>query len=260
MSFKRSVLASALLASGLAFQASATSIDTALDKGVTRAEKAQQAQQKIDSVDGDIRSAEREYRGVVKEVEGLEVYIQQLEKQIAAQNAEMTTIEESIRQVTLIERQITPLMLRMIDAIDQFVAVDVPFQKDARSKRVQVLKDMMGRSDVTVAEKYRKVMEAYQTEIDYGRTIESYRGTLAVNGVEREVDFLRVGRISLMYLSLDGAEMGVWNNQNQAWQPLESEYKSKLTMGIRIAREQAAPDLIKVPVSAPSVMATAGVQ
>jgi len=31
-------------------------------------------------------------------------------------------------------------------------------------------------------------------------------------------------------------------------------------MGIRIAREQAAPDLIKVPVSAPSVMATAGVQ
>ena len=256
--FKPSVLASAVLAAGMAFQATAADIDAALDKGVARAEKAQQAQQKIDSIDGDIRSAEREYRGVVKEVEGLEVYIQQLDKQIAAQNKEMLTIEESIRQVTLIERQITPLMLRMIDAIDQFVSADVPFLKEERTKRVNVLKNMMGRSDVTVAEKYRKVMEAYQTEIDYGRTIESYRGTLAVNGVEREVDFLRVGRISLMYLSLDGSEMGAWNNQAQSWQDLDSEYKSKLNMGIRIAREQAAPDLMKVPVAAPSVAVAGG--
>jgi len=258
--FKPSVLASAVLAAGMAFQATAANIDAALDKGVARAEKAQQAQQKIDSIDGDIRSAEREYRGVVKEVEGLEVYIQQLDKQIAAQNKEMLTIEESIRQVTLIERQITPLMLRMIDSIDQFVSADVPFLKEERTKRVNVLKNMMGRSDVTVAEKYRKVMEAYQTEIDYGRTIESYRGTLAVSGVEREVDFLRVGRISLMYLTLDGSEMGVWNNESQAWQELDSEYKSKLNMGIRIAREQAAPDLMKVPVAAPSVAVMGGVK
>ena len=84
-------------------------------------------------------------------------------------------------------------MLRMIDAIDQFVAVDVPFLKDDRTKRMNALKDLMGRSDVTVAEKYRKVMEAYQTEINYGRTIESYRGTLSLNGLDREVDFLRIG-------------------------------------------------------------------
>lgn len=253
MSFKHSVLASAVLAAGMAFQATAANIDAALDKGVARAEKAQQAQIKIDSIDGDIRSSEREYRGVIKEVEGLQVYINQLDKQISAQHKEMLTIEESIRQVTLIERQITPLMLRMIDAMDQFVMADVPFLKEERSKRVQVLKNMMGRSDVTVAEKYRKVMASYQTEIDYGRTIESYRGTLAVNGEEREVDFLRIGRVSLMYISLDGTESGVWNNQSQAWQALDSEYKSKLNMGIRIAREQAAPDLIKVPVAAPSV-------
>ncbi|KZZ50667.1 hypothetical protein A3759_25035, partial [Thalassolituus sp. HI0120] len=178
-------------------------------------------------------------------------YVEQLNKQLAAQEKELVSIEASIKNVTLVERQITPLMLRMIDAVDQFVRADVPFLKEERAERVEKLKRMMGRSDVTVAEKYRKVMEAYQAEIDYGRTIESYRGTLDVNGQQREVDFLRVGRISLMYQSLDGQDLGVWNTVNNAWETLDPAYKSKLMAGIRIAREQAAPDLIKVPVAAP---------
>jgi hypothetical protein len=247
------VIGATVLNGVLAFGATAANVDSALDKGVKRVNKAQESQQTIDNIDSSIRSSEREYRALVKEVEGLNVYVEQLNKQLSAQQAELVSIEESIKKVTLVERQITPLMLRMIDAVDQFVRADVPFLKDERADRVAKLKRMMGRSDVTVAEKYRKVMEAYQAEIDYGRTIESYRGTLDVNGQQREVDFLRVGRIALMYQSLDGQQLGVWNTADKAWQPLDPAYKSKLMAGIRIAREQAAPDLIKVPVAAPAV-------
>lgn len=247
----RNLLAAALLSAGVAAAASAATIDSALEQGVNRADKAQQSQQKIDAVDNSIRASEREYRGLIKEIDGLNVYIAQLDKQLNAQTDELASIEASIKNVTLVERQITPLMLRMIDSIDQFVAADVPFLKDERTHRVNVLKDMMGRSDVTIAEKYRKVMDAYQAEVDYGRTIESYRGTLDTNGQKREVDFLRVGRIALMYETLDGQELGAWNTATASWQPLDAAYKSKLMAGIRIAREQAAPDLIKVPVAAP---------
>ena len=249
----RNILAIAVLTAGVTFGATAANVDSALDKGVKRVNNAQQSQQKIDNIDNSIRSSEREYRGLVKEVEGLNVYVEQLNKQLAAQEKELVDIEDSIRQVTLIERQITPLMLRMIDGIDQFVSVDVPFQKEERMQRVEGLKDLMGRSDVTVAEKYRKVMDAYQKEMDYGRTIKTYRGPLNIAGAEREVDFLRVGRIALMFLSLDGESLGVWDNEAKTWQPLDAEYKSKLTMALRIAREQAAPDLIKVPLSAPTI-------
>lgn len=245
-----SLLASAFLAVGV-MHTQAADLDQAINKGVDRVGNAQNSQVKIDKVDDSIRSTEREYRGVVKEVEGLKVYIQQLDKQLAAQDQELIKIEDSIRQVTLIERQITPLMLRMIDAIDQFVQADIPFLFEQRADRVASLKDLMGRSDVTVAEKYRKVMEAYQTEIDYGRTIESYRGDVVIDGTEREVDFLRTGRISLVYQTLDGQKFGTWNTQTNQFEELDSAYKSKVMMGIRIAREQAAPSLIKVPVAAP---------
>ena len=243
----RNLLAAAILGACAISGANAADVNTAIDKGVSRVNNAQASQQKIDSIDNSIRATEREYRGVVKEVDGLNVYIEQLDKQLAAQDEELSSIADSIEKVTLVERQITPLMLKMIDSIDQFVKADVPFLKDERSERVDALKDLMGRSDVTVAEKYRKVMEAYQAEIDYGRTIESYRG----NRDGREVDFLRVGRISLMYQTLDGNELGVWNQTSGQWQAMDPTMKSKLNAGLRIAREQAAPDLIKAPVAAP---------
>ncbi|MFT4908783.1 MAG: hypothetical protein ACI978_002881 [Oleispira sp.] len=256
----------ALLAAPMAFSVDSVknletgkALNAVLAKGEQRADKAIKSQLTIDAIDADIRSSEREYRAVSKEIEGLEVYITQLNKQLADQNSEKNDIENSIRKVTLIERQITPLMLRMIDALDRFVEADVPFQKAERQDRVANLKDLMGRSDVTVAEKYRNVMDAYQKEMDYGRTIKTYRSTINLSGssadksAEREVDFLRVGRISLMFLSLDGESLGIWDQQAKEWKPLEAEYKGKLNTALRIAREQAAPSLIKIPVAAPSM-------
>ena len=245
-------LLSAIAFAGIGFTsaAMAATLDDAVEQGIERVEKAQASQQTIDSIDKDIRSVERDYRALMKEIEGLNVYNAQLDRQLDAQSRELTAIDNSMQQASLVERQIMPLMLRMIDSLGQFVAADVPFMQDERLKRVKRLSDLMGRSDVTVAEKYRKVMEAYQAEIDYGRTIESYRGELA-GATAKEVDFLRVGRIALMYQSLDGQELGVWNTSANSWQPLDPAYKSKVIAGIRIAREQAAPDLIKVPVAAP---------
>jgi hypothetical protein len=238
---------------------SGEALNSVLVKGEQRADKAIKSQLTIDAIDADIRRSEREYRGVSKEIEGLEVYVKQLNKQLEDQNSEKNDIEKSIRKVTLIERQITPLMLRMIDALDRFVEADVPFQKEERRDRVANLKDLMVRSDVTVAEKYRNVMDAYQKEMDYGRTIKTYRSTINVAGSsadtsgEREVDFLRVGRISLMFLSLDGESLGIWDQKATEWKPLDADYKGKLNTALRIAREQAAPSLIKIPVAAPSM-------
>ena len=261
-SFAAKKLVLALIATGSMLSAApafaANDLDSALKKGEQRAATATSSQHKIDSLDDNIRDVERQYRVVNKENDGLAVYIEQLDKQLSNQNLELNNIDASIRQVTLIERQITPLMLRMIESLDSFVAADVPFQKQERLARIASLKDLMGRSDVTVAEKYRKVMDAYQKEMDYGRTIKTYRSTINLTGSEnkseeREVDFLRVGRISLMFLSLDGESLGIWDQQSKEWQPLEAEYKGKLNTALRIAREQAAPDLIKIPVAAPVI-------
>ncbi|MGM0563462.1 MAG: DUF3450 domain-containing protein [Pseudomonadota bacterium] len=227
------------------------SLDQAIDKEVTRNQKAQSQQGQIDQVDEAIREETRNYHRLIKEIDGLSVYVKQMQRQIESQEEEMVQIEDSIKQVTLIERQVVPLMLKMIDSIDRFVEADMPFMMDDRRVRVDALNDLMDRADVTAAEKFRKVMEAYQTEMSYGRTIKAYRGQLDLDGEQRAVDFLRVGRVALMYQSLDGKSVGVWDQQAGEWTELDGEYRSRISQAIRIAREQAAPNLIKVPVPAP---------
>ena len=112
---------------------------------------------------------------------------------------------------------------------------------------------MMVRQDVTVAEKYRKVTEAYQIENDYGRTIETYKDTLEVDGAILELDFLRVGRISLMYQSVDGKVSGVWNQKKQSWEDADNS-RNQIKMGLRIAKKMVPPDLVILPVDSPEAI------
>jgi hypothetical protein len=151
----------------------------------------------------------------------------------------------------VIERQITPLMLKMVESLDQFVELDVPFLVEERRQRVTFLRGLLERSDVTVAEKFRRVLEAYEIENDYGRTIEAYKGTLELSGVTREVDFLRIGRTALLYQSVDGEVFGMWSQQDRGWAPLPAEYRNQIRTGIRIARKQVAPNLLLLPIAAP---------
>ncbi|MFC4700395.1 DUF3450 domain-containing protein [Glaciecola siphonariae] len=212
-------------------------------------ESAQQSQDKIDNIAGQIDSKLQQYKTLLKEMEGLEVYNGQLRKQIQNQQDEMQSLNDAIDEVSVIERQITPLMINMIDGLEQFVALDIPFLEQERKDRIVDLQAMMDRADVAPSEKFRRVMEAFQVEMDYGRTIEAYSGLLTVDGQERDVEFLRIGRTALLYQTRDASRQGVYNKQTRQWEELDSSYRTQVTKGLRIAKKQLAPDLLMVPVS-----------
>ncbi len=193
------------------------------------------------------------YQAALRQHESLRIYNRQLDALIAAQEVERASLEEQTDRVELVSRDVTPLMLRMIDALAAFVSLDVPFLEEERTDRILELRKLMQRADVTEAEKYRRIMEAYQIENEYGRTIEAYRSTLDSDGKQVTVDFLRVGRIALVYQSLDESEAGVWNQDKRRWDPLEARFRTAIRDGLRIARKQTAPDLIRLPLPAPQV-------
>ncbi|RZQ55353.1 hypothetical protein CWI82_10700 [Pseudidiomarina tainanensis] len=190
----------------------------------------------------------QQYKQITRQIQGLEVYTEQLQKQLDAQLVEKDELNSSIDEVSVVERQITPLMLRMIESLAKFVELDVPFLPEERAERVVSLRDLMDRADVDVSEKFRRVMEAFQIEADYGRNIEAYNGEMSVNGQSQDVEFLRMGRTVLLYKTRDGAHMGVWNQQQREWQELDSSYASNVQEAIRVARKQLAPDLLMLPV------------
>ncbi|MCA1780184.1 MAG: DUF3450 domain-containing protein, partial [Xanthomonadaceae bacterium] len=102
---------------------------------------------------------------------------------------------------------------------------------------------------VTTSEKFRRILEAYQSELELGRTTEGYRGRLPDG---QQVDFLRIGRTLLFYQSLDGSRTGWWNPNSRQYEELGDRYRLPVSDGLAIAQNQVAPDLVRLPVPAPT--------
>ena len=236
----------ALMATGSVF---AQTVDQVLQADQRRLNLAQQSQERINNIVEGTRSLEDQYRAINKEIDGLKVYNRLMRAQVEGQAATLEDIALSMDQVDVINRQIFPLMERMIDALEQSIALDLPFLMAERTKRIEDLKGIMERSDVTVAEKFRKVMEAYQIENDYGSSSEHYEESLTIDGATRAFNMLRIGRIGLYFQTDDTKITGRWDNQAREFVRDDSA-RNEIRKGLRMARQLIAPELIVIPVPA----------
>lgn len=242
--------ASFLLSAG----AQADQLDRVFQVAQSTVDKAQESQKRIDGIADQTNDLLQDFKQVTKEIEGLRVYNAQLEARIQNQLDRIGQIDKSIIDVKSIQRQIPPLLERMLDGLENFIELDVPFHIDERRERAARLRANMSKSNQSVAENFRQVLEAYKIENEYGRKLEAYETAIDFNGdgTERQVDIFRVGRIAFVYRTLDGAEVGRWDNVNRRWESLDpNEWSAQINTGIRIARNQAVKDILQLPIAAP---------
>ena len=229
------------------------SLDAVLQAGQAKTTLAQDSQKRIDRLAQETDNLIQEFKSQNKLIEDLRVFNAQMEKQVAKQLTVVAELDESVEKVTVIERQIQPLIFRMLDSLEQFVNLDKPFAQQERQERIAMLRSNQDRADISVSEKFRQVLEAYKIESAYGGTIEASQASLELDGQPREVNILRIGRISLMYQTTDGLSSGYWDVNQKAWVALESSYNAQILKGLRIARDQATKDIMVMPIQAPEV-------
>jgi len=229
----------------------AQTVDQVLQAEDRRLNLAQQSQERINTIVEGTRSLEDQYRAINKEIDGLKVYNRLMTAQTSGQQAVLEDIALSMDQVDVINRQIFPLMERMIDGLGQSVKLDVPFLMEERTDRIDNLRSIMERSDVSVAEKFRKDMEAYQIENDFGSSSEWYTQSLTLDGATRSYNILRIGRIGLFFQSDDAKITGRWDNTARGW-VMDNSARSDIRTGLRMAKQLIAPVLIVIPVAAPT--------
>lgn len=243
------VLAASAIVAGAV---SAASLNSVVAAEQDKLKLAQQSQDRVDALSDERKELYNEFKAVNKEIEGLKIYNKQLSKQIVNQRKEMERIRQTMEDVQVTQRQIVPQMLSMIEGLKQFIALDMPFLKEERESRIERLEELMDDSNVSIAEKFRNVVRAYQIEVEYGNTIESYSRNLEIDGTERNVSILRFGRIAMAYQTPDGKYSGFWNEEAGEWQPADSGVvRSNIEKGLKIADKQTASDLIILPVEAP---------
>lgn len=221
--------------------------EQALTEGEALMTEAQRSQQRVDELDDSTREALNRYRHALQQKERLAEYNKQLAEMVESQRGELEDLQAQLATIEETQAEVMPMLQRMLTSLEQFIALDVPFLQEERADRLAQLKALMVRPEVSVAEKYRRVLEAYQIESDYGRTLEAWRGSLEIDGSERVVEFLRLGRLMLFYQTLDGHVQGYWDNANRQWQSLPASYNRTLQQGLDMARQQQTPALLRLP-------------
>ena len=98
----------------------AQTVDDVLEADAKRLQLAQASQERInEQVDG-TRTLTDQYRAINKEIDGLKVYNRLMTAQVQGQEATLEDIKISMDQVDVINRQIFPLMERMIDGMTEY--------------------------------------------------------------------------------------------------------------------------------------------
>lgn len=246
------VLSSGIAALTPGFMAQAQGLEPTVQVEVRINRDAERSQQRVSSLAQQTQDLLYEFRAVVRETEALETYNDNLERVVVDQREEIQSINHQLEGLEETNRGVVPLMLEMIDVLDRIVEADIPFRIEERRARVERLRDMMDQAEVTASEKYRRVMEAYQGELEFGRTTEAYSEKLPTTG--QTVDFLRVGRTLLVYQSSDGAVTGWFNPVSRAFEELPDRYRLEVQDGLAIARNEKAPDLVMLPVPGPEAV------
>lgn len=208
---------------------------------------AQDSQERVEQLDNETMSLVANYNRELERYQDLLTYNESMRALLASQAEEKARIEAELQEVEVVRQEIVPLMLEMVDVLEQFFELDMPMLTAERSARIEQLKSIVTRSDVDIAEKYRRIIEAYQIEAEYGQSLEAYEAQAEIAGEELTVDFLRVGRVALFYVSLDRNEAGIWNQEDGRWVQLPDQYLDSLDYALRVAREQAPPNLIELP-------------
>ncbi|HNR75631.1 MAG TPA: DUF3450 domain-containing protein [Parvularculaceae bacterium] len=255
---KRALVLGSAAAMVVAFGAPAfAQFSSALNESEATAREARTSQQRVEQLDDQTTALINDYRANLKQLEAATRYNASLNRNITAQQRQLERLRLDIENVSGLQRAMQPLMEDMLAALGDIVEADLPFSIDERRGRVDRLNKMMGDPDVSAAQRYRLIVEAYQIENEYGRTIGAYEGSIDDGGELRTGEFLRVGRVALMFKTADDSVLKIWDKDQNGWVDLNKSYLPDVRLGLRMAKEQTAPGLLPVPVKAPTQAAGA---
>ena len=224
---------------------------SALQESEATARETATAQQQIDQLDDQTASLLNDYRANLKQLEAARRYNASLTRNIDAQERQIQRLRDDIDNVEGLQRAMQPLMEDMVARFGELVDADIPFKSTERNARVARLNGVLADPDMSAAQRYRLIVEGYQIEGEYGRTIAGYEGTVNFEGQELTGEFLQVGRIALMFKTPDDSTLLIYDTTAGDWTNLNRSYLQDVKYALRMAKEQTAPDIFFAPVKPP---------
>lgn len=234
-----------------ALPASADEVGDAIDASLAAQRVARESQARINALDDEARALREKERQAQWQALQLGAYAAQLEEEAAAEEKKQKQLEEQLARVASTGTDLLPLLRRMVAELGTFIESDLPFQRERRRQRVADLKTLLDDPKRGNADKFRRVIDAYRSEVDYGHALGAEEARIDCAGAGAGAAIVvHVGRIGLYCLAADARRAGVWDTRRNGWQPLDEDAIADVKRAIAVARGEAPPELLVLPVRA----------
>ena len=220
-------------------------IEAPVDKAVDTRQATQEAREKWDV---ERRKLAEEYDRLKDENEQLVLTNKNMTQKAASLETENAGLTAEKEEALRIRTELSPFLKEVVTRLSTLVASDAPFLTEERKARLLRLDAIIDDADITVAEKYRKTMEALFVEAEYGNTVEVYREKIIMNGSEVLGDIFRMGRVSLFFLALDRESAGLFDVASNQWRPLDKTQVPAIEAVVEMAAKHRPMEVVPLPI------------
>ena len=197
-------------------------------------------------------AAINEYKTILTQTDSTTLFLSKLDLDLKSQALKKNVLLEQIAKTPANRKAVIPMMLRMAAELERSVEEDMPFLLTQRREDIQNLKKILAAPDALPGEQYTQLLKAYKREVEYGKILHAYEGPHP-NKAGQRVDFLGFGRIALLYMSKNEKDIGYYHldesGKASSWKPLRTKNALAIRQAIRVARSEAAPELVLAPVN-----------
>ena len=213
------------------------------------------------------------YRELLDAIAATKVSLAQQELFVAQQKEKIKSLENQLNGLDEWKASIEPMLGKMTTSIANQVKSDYPFEMDRRGPRIAALQNTIADSATSVGDKYRKALNVYKLEVNYGQSMEAKKGNHPINPTIRVGDekwekedngkikldkngnkieifdgsYLRYGRLAYVYLQADSSEALRYDLQKKEWVKIPKSKIADIRRAVKMASGEAAPNVVKVP-------------
>lgn len=252
----RGALVAALVFGATALPAQAQ-LRNALNTGENATKKAERTQVSINQLDDERQEMVREYRTILQKTDASKLFVAQQQKVVESQRRELESLTDQLTRVDDITAEMVPMMVTMVDDLKNFVANDLPFRIAERRESLANLDVIMNRADIPPAEKYRLIIEAYQNEMQFGSTVDTWEeeSTTNPNDPNSEtttVTMFQYGRVALLMMSADERTAYRYDRNapnGEKWQEVSGRYIDDIKQAVKVVKKLTGEEVLYAPVT-----------
>ncbi|MBD3222953.1 DUF3450 family protein [bacterium] len=243
----RYLAAATLLAVLFAMPAAAQTADDLSGTVDETIDIAEETQEKKDEWADQRAELENRYRVARSTVGWLEERIAVETQRAQALDDRVAELERRLAESGRLQAVIQDSMVAVLRRFEDVVAADMPFLAEERAQRLDKVRTELAKPEVASAEKLRRLLEAMLVEAQYGESVEVTQEKIAIDGQEKFVDMLRVGRLAMFWVTPDGTQVGTWDPVSGDYVAMPSSESRTIERAMEMATRMRPVQLLSLP-------------